>query len=182
MRRRIARKGSERGASLIEFSIVFLFLMMLSIGAYEFGMAFRDSLAVSSATREAARVGGAVGDRASGDCIILEAAAGALNSISGNQVAQLWVFKTDGTGAVYANTNKYRPGVPTDNPASLVCGTWFPMQTTWVETTRDNNGTTRDWLGVRVIYNHAWKTGFLWWRGTAQWHEDAVMHLEPATS
>jgi|GEM_PF-4791962 len=144
-------------------------------------MASRDSeLAVSSATREAARVGGAVGDRASGDCIILEAAAGALNSISGNQVSQLWVFKTDTTGAVTSFANKYRPSQPTDNPASLICGTWFPISRTWIETTRDNDGTTRDWLGVRVMYDHAWKTGFLWWDGAAPWREDAVMHLEPS--
>lgn len=171
---------SERGATLIEFSIVFMLLMMISIGAFEFGMAFRDSLAVSSATREAARVGGAVGDRANGDCIILEAAAGALTSISGNQVNQLWVFKTNGTGQVLAQSNRYRPSQPTDNPASLVCGTWFPISLTWLETTRDNDGTARDWLGVRVIYDHAWKTGFLWWSGSAQWREDAVMHLEPS--
>jgi hypothetical protein len=174
------RRDSERGATLIEFSLVFMLLMMLSIGAYEFGMGFRDSLAVSSATREAARLGGAVGNRASGDCLILEAAAGALSSISGNQVSQLWVFKTDGTGAVGGQSNRYRPGQPTDNPASLVCGTWFPLSTTWVETTRDNDGTVRDWLGIRVIYDHAWKTGFLWWDGTVQWSEDAVMHLEPS--
>ena len=174
------KKDTERGASLIEFSIVFMLLMMLSIGAFEFGMAFRDSLAVSSATREAARVGGAVGDRASGDCIILEAAAGALNSISGNQVSQLWVFKTDTTGAVLANSNRYRPSQPTDNPASLVCGTWFPLSLTWPETSRDIDGPVRDWLGVRIMYDHAWKTGFLWWNGSAAWREDAVMHLEPS--
>lgn len=170
----------ERGATLIEFSIVFMLLMTIALGAFEFGMAFRDALAVSSATREAARVGGAVGDRASGDCLILEAAAGALNSISGNQVNQLWVFKTNATGAVLAQSNKYRPSQPTDNPASLICGTWFPISRTWIETTRDNDGPTRDWLGVRVIYDHAWKTGFLWWSGSAAWREDAVMHLEPS--
>jgi hypothetical protein len=170
----------DRGATLIEFSLVFMFLMVIAMGAYEWGMAFRDSLAVSSATREAARVGGAVGDRASGDCIILEAAAGALTSISGNQVNQLWVFKTDGTGGVLGPANKYRPSQPTDNPASLICGTWFPIQRTWIETTRDIDGTTRDWLGVRTIYDHAWKTGFLWWSGSSQWSEDAVMHLEPS--
>ena len=120
-------RRSDRGAALIEFSLLFMFLMTLALGTFEFGMAFRDSLAVSSATREAARVSGAVGDRALGDCLILEAGAGALQSIGGNQVAELWVYKSDTTGAVSGSRiNKYRPSQPTDNPASLICGTWFP--------------------------------------------------------
>ncbi|HEY7582340.1 MAG TPA: TadE family protein [Acidimicrobiia bacterium] len=181
MRRPRNDDGSERGAALIEFSLLFMFLMTIALGAFEFGMAFRDTLAISSATREAARVAGAVGDRTLGDCIILEAGAGALQSISGNQVAELWVYKTDTTGAVNTGLrNRYRPSRPTDNPASLICGTWFPIQRSWIETTRDNDGATRDWVGVRTVYDHAWKTGFLWWSGSVQWFEDAVMHLEPS--
>jgi len=175
------RRGDERGAALIEFALLFMFLMTIALGAFEYGMAFRDALAVSSATREAARVGGAVGDITDGDCFILEGGAGALQSIAGNQVAEIWVYKSDTTGAVSASQiNRYRPSQPTDDPLSLICGTWFPIQYTWVETTRDNDGPTRDWIGVRTVYDHAWKTGFLWWSGSVQWFEDAVMHLEPS--
>lgn len=180
MLRRRPSVGDERGTALIEFSLLFMFLMTLALGSFEFGMVFRDALSVSSATREAARVAGAVGDRALGDCLILEAGAGALQSIGGNQIAELWIYKSDTTGAVTTSLNKYRPSQPTDNPASLICGTWFPIQRTWVETTRDNDGTTRDWIGVRTVYDHAWKTGFLWWSGSSRWSEDAVMHLEPS--
>lgn len=173
-------KKSERGAALIEFSLVFMFLMTIALGGFEFGMAFRDSLAVSSAAREAARIGGAVGARSTADCTILEAAAGALQSIAGTQVAELWIYKTNTTGAVLATRNTYRPSQPTDSPASLVCGTWFPMTASWPATSRDTVGTTRDWLGVKIKYDHAWKTGFLWWSGSSRWVEDAVMHLEPS--
>jgi len=154
--------------------------MTIALGAYEFGMAFRDSLAVSSAAREGARVGGAVGDRITADCAILEGAAGALLSISGNQVAELWIYRTDTSGTVSSTRNEYRPSQPTDNPASLVCGTWFPIVTLWSATSRDNHGTTREWIGVRIFYDHDWKTGFLWWTGSSRWAESAVMHLEPS--
>ena len=66
------------------------------------------------------------------------------------------------------------------NPASLVCGTWLPIANSWPPTSRDNDGTSRDWLGVEILYNHDWKTGFLWWTGSASWAENPVMHLEPA--
>jgi hypothetical protein len=35
-------------------------------------------------------------------------------------------------------------------------------------------------LGVKLIVDHAWKTGFAIWNGTATWEEDVVMRLEPA--
>ncbi|HEY7563928.1 MAG TPA: TadE family protein [Acidimicrobiia bacterium] len=178
-KRRLAGRRGERGASMVEFSLVFMFLMTIALGGFEFGMAFRDSLAISSATREAARIGGAMGDRSNADCVILEAAAGALHSVSGDQVAELWVYLSDTTGSVTLTRNTYRPSQPTDNPSSLVCGTWFPMATSWPATSRDASGVTRDWLGVKIRYDHAWYTNFLWWSGTVRWEEDAVMHLEP---
>lgn len=177
---RLRGRYEERGAALIEFALVFMLLMTIALGAYEFGMAFRDSLAVSSAAREGARVGSAMGNRSTADCAILEAAAGALLSISGNQVKELWIYQTDTSGKVSSNRNEYRPSQPTDHPASLVCGTWFPIATSWPATNRDNDGTSRDWLGVEILYDHVWKTGFLWWTGSASWAENAVMHLEPA--
>jgi Flp pilus assembly protein TadG len=174
------KRQRERGTAAVEFAFVFMFLMTVALGGFEFGMAFRDSLAVSSAAREAARIGGAVGARSTADCTILEAASGALRSISGNQVAELWIYKSDTSGAVSTSVNKFRPSQPTDSAGALVCGTWFPISTTWTATSRDTTGVTRDWLGVKIKYDHAWKTGFLWWSGSARWVEDAVMHLEPS--
>jgi hypothetical protein len=171
----------ERGAAAVEFSLVFMLLLMIAIGAFEWGMGFRDSLAVSSAAREGARVGSASGTNSSADCLILEASAGALKSVSGNQVAELWIFRSTTSGAIQSGQyQQYRPAQPTDNPATLVCGTWFRMTNSWPAANRINTGSNRDWLGVRIVYDHAWKTGFLWWNGSSRWNETAVMRLEPA--
>ena len=94
--------------------------------------------------------------------------------------SQNWIYKSDTIGTVTATRNVYRPSQPTDSAAALVCGTWFPISIAWPATTRDTTGTTRDWLGVKIQYDHAWKTGFLWWTGSSRWVEDAVMHLEPS--
>lgn len=171
----------DRGTTLVEFAFIFMMMLMISIGAFEWGMGFRDGLSVSQAVREAARVGAAFGDRPDADCAILEAGAGALAAIGGNDVKELWIYQSDVNGTVGANRQIYRPALPTDDPAVLECsGGWYPIQQTWSPTSRDNAGPTRDWLGLRVVLDHEWITGFLWWNGTVEWQESAVMHLEPA--
>jgi Flp pilus assembly protein TadG len=177
------RRGrhDESGAALVELAVVFMLLMTIALGAYEFGMGFRDSLAVSSAVREAARVAGAAGDRTNADCLVLEAAAGALHSVSGNQVAEVWVYRSDVNGTVSNTVNIYRPRLDSDNPLTLRCFTWTTTNgAPWLASSRDNDGTTRDWLGVKIFYDHEWKTGFAWWRNSVRWQEAAVVHLEPS--
>lgn len=171
---------SDRGTALIEFAVILPLMVMLAIGAFEWGVGFRDQISVSQSVREAARVGGAVGDRSDADCAILEAGAGALSAIGGHQVKEMWIYKSNVDGDVGANRQIFRPAQPTDNPASLKCsGGWYPIEQTWAPTTRDNSGPIRDWLGVRVVLDHEWKTDFLWWSGSTQWQESTVVHLEP---
>ncbi len=180
MLRRFRR--SDDGTAMVEFALVFLLLLMIAIGAFEWGVAFQDRIAVTQATREAGRLGSAAGDEPDADCRILEAAAGALSAISGNQIKELWIYESDVNGTVGANRMTYRPSLPGDNPANLRCtgGSWYiTPPISWASTIRDNDGVTRDWLGIKIILDHTWKTNFLWFNGSVQWEEDAVFHLEP---
>ena len=179
MRRLLSRE--ERGAAAVEAAfMVSLVLFPLMIGTIEFGYGFRDWLSVSSATREGARVGSAVGDIATADCVILEATAGALTSVSDDQVQEVWIFESDSMGSV-GNKQRYRPAVPTDNPASLVCGTWFPVETNWPPSSRDIDGSVVDYLGVRVQFGHNWLTNEPGFNGTVTWQDDTVFHMEPSS-
>ena len=65
---------------------------------------------------------------------------------------------------------------------SLTCGgEWYiDPSSNWPSSARVDSGANRDWLGVKVILEHSWKTNFLWWNGNVTWEEDAVMHIEPA--
>ncbi len=182
VRDRLPRGAEDDGSAAVEFALIFMTLLMLAIGAFEYGMAFRDWLSVTAATREAVRVGAAAGDTVDADCLILEAAAGALQAINSGDVSELWIYESDSSGALGSNQQRYRPALPTDDPATLRCGTWYPIMQTWPEASRDNDGAVRDWIGVRIIFDHQWITGFLWWNGTTQWTDDAVMHLEPDVS
>ena len=157
-----------------------MILLVLALGAYEWGTGFSDRISMTSAVREAGRVGSAAGDNPDADCRIIEAAAGALQAVSGNSVKQLWIYESDVIGTVsLTNRQIYRPAVGSEVGLSCTGGTWFPAANGWPYDARDNLSADRDWLGVKVIVDHEWRTGLLWWKGSVEWEEDAVFHLEP---
>jgi hypothetical protein len=73
----------------------------------------------------------------------------------------------------------YRPAAATEPGLTCTGGKWFLVANGWPSSSRENLGSNRDWIGIKVIVDHEWKTGFLWWDGTVEWEEDAVFHLEP---
>lgn len=175
----------ERGVAVVEMAVILPLALLLVIGAFEWGMGFLDRLSVSQAVREAGRVGSAMGDHYvdsnnNADCAILEAGAGSLSAIGGNDVKELWIYESDDTGAILGPKQRYRPAVSGDNPALLACGSgWYKIENSWPPSSRDNLGQDRDWLGVRVVLDHTWHTNFLWFNGTVEWQESIVFHLEP---
>jgi hypothetical protein len=155
------------------------------MGAFEYGMAFRSWFGLSAASREGARIGASVGPVLGADCAILEAAAAALTSTSGNEVVTIKIFDTEPASGNVGAISTYRPlssgAVDPSEGEILRCNTWVltSPSTPWVETSRDNTGEDRDWLGVDVTYQHNWITGFLWWSGSVEWTNRSVMLLEP---
>jgi hypothetical protein len=182
MKRRLRPEG---GAAVVETSLIIGLLVLIAMGAAEWGLGLKDWLSITAGTREGARVGAAAGDTANADCVILEATAGAVRDING-AVLEVWIYESDTVGTVGAK-QRYRPALPTE--PSLTCGLaqWFEIESSWPEASRDNDGTTRDWLGVRVVFDHDWLTGFAWFSGSVCdrglsgtcWSADTVMHVEP---
>jgi TadE-like protein len=170
---------SERGTAAIEMAMALLILLLLALGTYEWGTGFAERISMSTAVREGARVGSAAGDNPDADCRVIEASAGALNAVSGNRVKQLWIYESDVNGSVSLNRQIYRPADPSEPGLGCAGGSWFVVSNGWPSSSRQNLGANRDWLGVKVIADHAWKTGFLFWNGTVEWEEDAVFRLEP---
>ena len=172
----------ERGAAAVEAAfMVTLVLLPLMIGTIEFGYGFRDWLSVSSATREGARVGSAAGTNSNADCLILEATAGALTAVSDDQVQEVWIFESDTSGSV-GNKQRYRPALPADDPASLVCTNWFPIKTNWPPASRVITGVTLDYLGVRVQFGHLWLTNAPGFNGEVTWQDDSIFRMESESS
>jgi TadE-like protein len=173
--------GEEGGSALVETAIVLSLLMVLSIGAFEWGMAFRDWLSVSSATREGARVAASAGTIATADCAILEATAGSLLAIDDSSIRFVNIYKADTTGAPTGQMHTYRPfDSDTDNSANLRCSSWFAVNdTAYQPSARDNIGAERDWVGVRLEFTHSWKTGLFWWSGGVTWSDRTIILMEP---
>ena len=171
----------ERGAVLVEVALVLMLLLVIALGAFEYGMAFRSWFGVSAASREGARVGASVGPTTDADCRILESVAAALQSVTGDEIRRVEIFEhfpATGTNGAF---NRYRPfQVGTDNPANLRCTSWFiEAGSTWTETSRDNTGADRDWLAVEVEFRHNWITDFMWWTGSVDWDNTSIMRIEP---
>ncbi len=179
------RKG-ERGAAMIEFAIIFAMLLTLSLGAFEYGMAFRDWLSVSVSAREGARVAASAATYGQADCVILEAAAGALQTLNSGQLDEIHIYRSDANGsypgAGSSYNRRYRPGV-SGEPGLIACSgsLWYPISlgSNWAPANRNNSGTNADWIGVRVVFDHDWMTNFLWWSGTVTYVDDAVFRMEP---
>ncbi|MCI0679095.1 MAG: pilus assembly protein [Actinobacteria bacterium] len=169
--------------TLIEFAIMFTLLLMLSLGAYEYGMVFRDSLTVATASREAGRVAASTANFGDADCVILEAAAGALQSLDTGAIDRVHIYKSDAGGAYAANStlvNIYRPA-GADTP-DLICtgSSWLEtIGGNWDPGDRVNTEGAADWIGVKIDYSHQWQTGFLWWNGSMALADDAIFRIEP---
>ncbi|MGB8359994.1 MAG: TadE family protein [Acidimicrobiia bacterium] len=180
-------KSEDKGAAVIEFSIVFALLLTIALGAFEYGMAFRDWLSVSVSTREGARVAASAATYGSADCVILEATAGALQSLNSGELDEVHIYRSDANGsypgAGSSYNRRYRPGV-SGEPGLIACGggsLWYPISlgSNWDPGDRNNSGTSADWIGVRVVFDHDWLTDFLWWSGTVTYIDDAVFRMEP---
>jgi len=180
------RIHNEKGVAAIETALILSLLLLVALGSVEWGMGLRDWLSVTAGTREGARVGAAAGDEPGADCIILEATAGAIRDIDG-AVLQVWIYKSDTSGTIGLR-QRYRPFVSGDDGAFLRCGAWFALEENWPAAARDNDGSDRDWLGTRVVFDHDWLTGFAWFAGSVCnrdpvnytcWAADTVMHIEP---
>src|SRR3990170_4155443 len=87
------RSERERGAVLVEVAFIFGLMMMIALGAFEYGMAFRSWFGVAAASREGARVGASVGPTVNADCRILESVGAALQSVSGDEIRRVDIFE-----------------------------------------------------------------------------------------
>ena len=175
----------EKGASLIEFSFVFVLLLMIALGAFEYGMLFRDSLTVATAAREAGRVGASTASFGQADCVILEAASGSLQALDTGVIDFVHIYKSDRTGAYAVGGNAFRnlywPTAGNEIP-DLVCNgsTWKrTLGGSWAPNQRINAEGAADWIGVRIEYTHQWQTGFLWMDGGFALADDGTFRLEP---
>lgn len=186
MRRLWRGKDREGGTAMVEFAVIFSLLLVIAIGAFEYGMLFRDWLSVTVSAREGARVGASAGTITNADCIILEASAGALQSLNSGELQHISIYRSSPPGDFPGNTSsftkRYRPANAETPDLTCVGGSgWIIVNNggSWDPSDRDNDGDDADWIGVRVEFGHNWMTDFLWFSGTADFADDAIFRMEP---
>ena len=175
-----AQRGNrrERGATMIEFSLVMPILLLIMIGIMEMGLAFKDILTVSHAAREGSRVGAFAGDDTTADCQIVQniiaQLTGELDSI---QDIEIYRADTDGDQILsQTNTWTYASGDPTD------CTNSWTHTDLWPSPTRQTvYGPSQelDIIGVRIKMTRSWITGFPPFRGNYTINETNIIRMEP---
>lgn len=187
MIRRLFRRDKEKGASLVEASIVLPMLILLAVGLSEVGFLVIDYLTVSNAAREGARTGAAAADYddpftgTDADDLILESVEEAACNLKFGELLEVSIFKADGNGdKVGGAVNIYEPAVSGlecgTSANGLVCVNGCP----WSPSSRDRIPPVFDVLGVEVVFEHSDVTGFFPFP-TITWSETAIMQIEPDT-
>ena len=178
------RDVDDRGVTMVEFALLFGLLLMLAIGAFEYGMVFRDSLTVTTAAREGGRVAASTANHGDADCVILEATAGALQSLNSGVIDEVHIYKSNASGGYpVANLTRVYSPFQSGDPSLVACtgSDWNAEQlgAGWEPAARVDPTLPAPWIGVRINYEHNWFTNFLWWNGTFSLSDDAVFRIEP---
>lgn len=183
----------ERGAVLVEFATVALFLAVLLAGAFDFGMAWRAGLGVTEAARSGARVGSSGGKDLPADRDLFLSVQAALAS-SGLLTSTQRVAIFNAT-----NTNTFPTACRTGTGTSQSCNTLSGDQLRNLTTTsgydastgcltssdrkgycpsvRNNVQLTAHYIGVWVQVRYDYEFGLL---GSARMIErTAIMRIEP---
>lgn len=198
------RRAGDRGAALVEMILFTPILVMLAIGIFEYGLAWRDSITVAGATRAGARVGSNAGNDRLADYNTLLAVQSAIASVPSSRINRVVIYKsTTADGAVPTTcTTTTAQGVA--NPSTnTYCNVYTGAQLASLSTT--NFGTTgsscasgawdaawcplgrqsvqaagADYLGVWVSISHPYVTKIFPGSGLTI-KDKAVMRLEPST-
>ena len=189
----LRRRNEDQGATLIEAAVVIPVLLLVIVGIMEFGLAFKDFLTVSYLSREGARIGALAGDAGEADCAILTGLGELVTPGDLARIQEIQIYKASpSTGNQGANYNR-ATFVPGEDPA--VCtpptggqsldgwaisyvGTGYPPTSRSVAIGSSGGGTL-DIIGVRVILQRTWITGFGPFNGSMTVNETTITRLEP---
>ena len=99
-----SRRRHERGSSLVDAALASPVFILLLLGVFEFGLAFRDYLTLTSATRAAARSSSVEGRNSYADYDVLQAIKTNTQTLANSgDITHIVIFKATGPDATLAN-------------------------------------------------------------------------------
>jgi hypothetical protein len=181
-KRKGSRGTSERGAAAVEAALITPLLILLVFGIVEYGMLFKDSLAVTTSIRSAGRMASAEPriTTYAQDAADQVAISGGALKLTNTQA--LWVYK--------AKANGFPIGDGSNNFAACTACTKFVWNagtkhfdvsgtSTWLSTAQNAcpGDPLHDSVGIYMSINHASITGLIFSTITIKDH--VVLDLEP---
>jgi Flp pilus assembly protein TadG len=176
--RRHAGHSGQRGQALVEFTMMFVFIMLLLAGVADIGGLLDIHIAMVYAARQGARTGAVIGkgtgpallaNPLAADCAIV----GAVHSVVANQpnltVSLITIYQVGATGLVTGNA-QYYPGtsdcqggqIVNIDPVTLLSSPQSPLPgSTWDPSARLNAPYTEDSIGVKVDYTYQFQFNLL---------------------
>ncbi len=170
----LPRSRRQRGAALVEMTLVLPFLVTLAFGLLETGMGWRNAITVTSAARQGARVTSHLGTDARSD----QEGVLAVQAVMGseiNMVDFIVIYKANAGGEVPPACT----AGPTGTSVPDLCNAYGPDEishanddafwgcvggydTAWCPTTmRVNDARTADHVGVYIQFDHEYFTGII---------------------
>ena len=145
--RRSTHRAKERGAAMVEFTIVLGLLTLIVMGIFEFGAAYSNKLRVETAARAGARVGSNLGSDRMSDYNLLQSVKSVLNDLGLNNVTYVVVFNASATnGAIPSGCGGATP-TSTTNKCNVYTGSQLSALTS-----ADFTGTTSCGVGAPDRY------------------------------
>jgi Flp pilus assembly protein TadG len=194
------RADGDRGAALVEFTLIAPVLIIVVAGIFELGLAFRDSMTVSNALRAGARVGSNAGRERLADYTILKSVEAAMAEVPTARINRIIVYKaststsgptaaclavtppTGTTGAgVSGVCNVYSASslaLTASNFTGTTCASGAP-DSMWCPTSRQSQQALgADYLGIYMQVTYTYVTKIFPGSGITI-RDHAVMRLEP---
>lgn len=173
----MSRRRTEQGAALVEMALILPTLLLVLIGIFELGMAFRSFLTTSYLAREGARMVAFLGTDVDADCTMVTTTIQSITESDLSRIDRIEVFKVAANGdPAPGGTNTYR--FTGTDPQD--CADWTAT-VNWPSTTRQTEvgAVPLDVIGVRIVTTHDWVTGFPPFFGSIEVNENTVVRMEP---
>jgi len=172
----------DRGVAAVEAAIITPVFLLLVIGVIEFGLAFKDQLAVTSAVRAGARIASAEPRIATFATDAASQVAKEGSAVDMSQVQALWVYQADSTGHPMGAGGSFSSCASNCIKFTWNAGTKSFVQSSgsWPSTSQNACQGTQDSVGVYLAVKHPGVTKtFFKFLGLSSY---TVMRLEPIPS
>ncbi len=179
------RRRRERGAAMIETVLVTPILFVLMMGMLEVGVAWRDSVTVSTAARNGARTITQLSTNDQADREGLRALE-AVFAEDADRIQLVVVFQSDGAGQVPTSCltasssicNRYGPAQLGDLADAGFWGCGGGHDASYCPSNRENRPQFAEYIGVYIEFDRPSVTG-VFGGGGYTLRDTAVMRIEP---